>query len=139
MEIKKLLEPININDIQQLEEKLRFKLPDAYGSFLLEFNGGFPSPNIFWINEDEKESKLSIFFGIAEGKPTDIYENYLFDGLPEGILPIGRDPGGNFICIGILPANSGEIFFLDHETNDVIPIGKDLPSFLDSLYVTLRG
>jgi cell wall assembly regulator SMI1 len=137
MEIKRFFfETVTVGDIQLLEEKIEHKLPSDYISFLVKYNGGAPSPNLFLINEKEKEDSVSMLYGITEKKSYDLWRNFALSlgEIPQAIMPIGEDPGGNFICIGILPENSGTIFFLDHETNNVIAIAKNIDNFLDSLY-----
>jgi hypothetical protein len=76
----------------------------------------FPEPNLFHISKEQGASVLNVFFGIGE-----MYDNLndyieiLDDRLPEGFIPIGDDPAGNVICLGIKNPYYEKIYFWDHE------------------------
>ncbi|MES9765433.1 SMI1/KNR4 family protein, partial [Priestia megaterium] len=57
---------------------------------------------------------------------------------PEEFLPIGKDPGGNVICVN----NDDHIYFWDHEEetsqpndlNNMYLLAENIYMFVDSLY-----
>lgn len=65
--------------------------------------------------------------------------------MPTGILPIGHDPGGNYICIALTDENYGQIYFYDHEEpnedsngnvnwNNLYLVAKSFSEFLNKLH-----
>src|SRR5438128_2090769 len=102
-------------DIQTLEKRLNARLPDEYRNFLLEHNGGEPSPQIFLINEREGTDILRFLFGIGHDEYyslTDNIEDYS-DRIPANFIPIGCDTFGNLICLSIKGEDVGKVYFWD--------------------------
>ncbi|WP_236347782.1 SMI1/KNR4 family protein, partial [Paenibacillus plantiphilus] len=95
---------LSITDIELFEKQNEFIFPDEYRKFLLENNGGKPEPHIFKISDEKGESGVTGFFTINDGARYNQLERYLdiFKGrIPKGFIPIGDDPGGNMICLGM--------------------------------------
>ncbi|MFE6799462.1 SMI1/KNR4 family protein, partial [Paenibacillus chitinolyticus] len=53
-------EPITIEEINEFQQKHNLRFPEQYINFLLESNGGDPSPNIFKISDEQGEGVLNI-------------------------------------------------------------------------------
>ncbi|GAB3939867.1 hypothetical protein GCM10028805_00780 [Spirosoma harenae] len=122
MEFKKQYGSTSRDDIHNLEEKINSKLPADYESFLLTYNGGIPMKNRFLINSSQGFDSISVFFGLSFEKShlnIDYLLDYYAERFPLGIIPVGEDPGGNYIC---LDANQGEsygkVYFYDHEIDN---------------------
>lgn len=72
----------------------------------------------------------------------DIYE----DRLPRAFLPIGNDPGGNVICLGVSEPHYEAIYFWDHEEESEDPedmtnmyfLADNIYEFVDNLYKDLE-
>ena len=110
--------PVSQEQISLLEKELAIELPESYRGFLLETNGGEPSPDEFIVPGWEGEaSAVSSFFSISDDKEAGLESEILsFKArIPDSIIPIGTDPGGNLICIGIADTNRGKVYFWDHE------------------------
>ena len=110
--------PVSQEEISLLEKELAIDLPESYTEFLLQTNGGEPSPDEFIVPRWEGEaSAVSFFFSISGDKGAGLKSEILsFKArIPDSIIPIGTDPGGNLICIGIDDANRGKVYFWDHE------------------------
>jgi hypothetical protein len=85
------------------------------------------------------------FFGIHAGEYNRLlhYARWRGQRVPADLLPIGRDPGGNLICISITGPNQGKIYFWDHEEeveegqppgyDNVYFVAGSLPALLASL------
>lgn len=128
--------------IRQFEITYGISLPDDYKSFLLKFNGGYPSDDLaFNIEEDGTDSVLSHFYEL--GKSTDeiqSLEECISDlvqtgFIPPNYLPIADDAFGNQICVGLSEEIFGQIFFWDHEGNDqtMVRVASNFQSFLEGL------
>ena len=105
--------PITIEDIAQLEKTLTVKLPGAYRDFLLQYNGGRPTPeDTFGVGNSG--SLMSVFYAVKEDDPshTIAHQRFVYEErIPSDLLPIAVDMGGSQVCMGIAPANYGQIFF----------------------------
>ena len=102
-----------------MEAELGISLPEQYREFLLNHNGGYPEPDAFPIhgNASDEHGLVHYFLSIHEG---DVYNlmSYVrrFEGrVPEDLLPIALDPGGDLIVLSILGANRGKVYFWEHE------------------------
>ncbi len=104
--------------LAEFESKYQLHLPGDYRSFLLQYNGGRPSPSFFWIKPKEDGSNVDRFYGLYDKLSPSSIETYMESercGIPKAMMPIGDDGTGNFIAMGVRPQNLGNIFFLDHE------------------------
>jgi hypothetical protein len=119
-------------------------LPASYRAFLEERDGGVPVLDRFTYEQDgeERRGRVQVLLGVREARSpaTDLLSTAddLQGRIPAGILPIGRDPGGNLIC---LDGRNGAVLFWDHEYEaedepdeaNLHPIAADLQTFLDGL------
>lgn len=117
--------------LADFESQLGVKLPQDYRDHLLKYNGGDPRPNTFDISPDEGQSNVHNLYGLHDGP---YYSNLrevveVFKGrIPNGLLPISGDDGGNIICLGLSKKYLGKIYFWDHEKES---------SFFKSVALTL--
>lgn len=99
------------------EKELGVSLPDEYRQFLLEHNGGTPVPAGFRV-AGEGMSSVENLYGLNDGPD---YQQLQEIGviyrrrMPPGLLPIGDDPNGNVLCLGLAQACRGHVLFWDHE------------------------
>jgi hypothetical protein len=120
-------------------------IPPSYKAFLAERDGGKPARDCFAFDYGgiDQEDRIRFFLGIApspNGNLVDVTWS-LSGRMPEGVLPIGEDPFGNFICLDGRDGRDGPVLFWDHEYEGEPPdeanlyeIAPDLQTFLDSLY-----
>jgi hypothetical protein len=149
--------PLSEGRLARLETKLKAQLPDDYRSFLLQYNGGRPAPCRFTFEMDgeEQESILEWFFAVhdqpyeededwdpntSEGlppyfaQPLEEVHKDLRSELPKAkVLPIGRDPAANLICLGYAGKWSGQVYFFDHEMGMLVPLAGSFSEFLAGL------
>jgi hypothetical protein len=113
--------------LQELEDALEARLPDAYRTFLLRWNGGRPHAAAF-RGEDSGDESLESFLGLAAGHDDDLLAFLdLYEGrLPDGQLPIAYDAFGNLILIALSGPDAGAVFFWDHELEPDEPCESNL-------------
>jgi hypothetical protein len=128
------------------ESKIGYKLPVQYSKFLEKYNGGYPEPDGFLFEDKSDGSSIDRFLILGSDEKNNNLERYFEQyrsRIPEGLLPIARDPGGNLILIGLIAEAEGGIYFWDHETeadetkpdmSNVFFIAKDLNQFFSKLY-----
>ncbi len=129
----------------QFEVKIGHMLPRDYRQFLLDHNGGKPTPSDFTINDEQGGDTLHHVYGLYNGpgyaRLEDAYATYA-GRIPAVLLPIADDPGGNVICLGLTGPYRGNVYFWDHESEsddepgfeNVVLIANSFQAFLDSLY-----
>jgi hypothetical protein len=128
--------PVEPARLRAFEARIGAALPEDYRAFVLAHNGGCPVPCDFLISAAEGESSLHHTYGLHDGpaylRLDDALDSY-GPQLPEGLLPIADDPGGNAICLGLVGAARGRVYFWDHETGSEPPSWGDViemaPSF----------
>jgi hypothetical protein len=111
--------------LSQFEAQHGFRFPSDYRDFLLKHNGGMPVNNRF----------ISKYFGpqntfvVRRILPLADKEKVGFENLesvlttltveqrriPAGMVPIASDGFGNLFLIAVSHADTGKIFFWDHE------------------------
>jgi hypothetical protein len=113
--------------INQLEQTIGYSLPSDYKVFLADFGGvAFYKYAIFAIQGTSKPdsgSILSTFYGVLPNYPLEdiatLYTDYK-GRIPSDLLPIGEDPGGNIICLGLAGEMRGKVYFWGHH-GEVVP------------------
>jgi hypothetical protein len=142
--------------LEQLESRLKGRLPEDYRSFLLRYNGGRPTLSrfTFTLDGEEQETILEWFFAVHDqpyeepddwdpnsgelpphfGQPLEEVWADLKSQKPKaGVLPIGRDPGASLVCLGYAGKRAGQVWYYDHETGAFIRLAGSFTEFLDSL------
>jgi cell wall assembly regulator SMI1 len=121
--------PIAEGDIDALEKRLGVTFPGQYRRWLLKHNGGRPYPDRFRFKNKTgpyTSSVVAWFFAIHDGEYENLESNFetfkvLDRRLPENLVPIARDPGGNLVCISVAGADQGKVYFWDHEEESATP------------------
>jgi hypothetical protein len=112
--------------IDQLESEMGVVLPAAYKQFLLEHNGGRPTPNAFPIEgmENNPFGVIQVFFGLGdEIESCDLRWNreVFRDRLPPNLFPIACDDGSDLICLSLRGRDGGAILFWDGQAEGSPP------------------
>lgn len=139
--------PLAEDRLHRLETALGQRLPDDYRAFLIEHNGGQPEPSLFTISEEEGSDVVQEFLGLHDGPRFLQLDNTWADHrewMPETLLPIALDPGGNMVCLGVSGEERGAVYFWDHELapgeggietfENSTPIAASFAAFVDGLY-----
>jgi SMI1 / KNR4 family (SUKH-1) len=133
--------------LKAVEKKYSFQLPADYRKFLLENNGGFPSPNCATFTEDGRKTASDVFcyFAIGDKRPWASMEWHLdtfAPRLPKDTIPIARDSCGNLWLLAVGNKNAGSVFFWDHgsfatfDETDLINwprVAESFPQFRENL------
>ncbi len=126
MKLSKLKRDWNLcdsKDVEDFERKIRFNLPEDYREFLIEKNGGYLDVAcLFTVKQGDisVEEGIEIFYGINSPKIanlSDRFDNYHLNQrrMPDYLIPIGRDQGGNQICMLLNNRMYGYIVFWDRD------------------------
>lgn len=130
--------------LAQFEQSLGYLLPSDYRVFLLAYNGGKPDLQDFPTPDSNWGGSLHHVYGLHAGpaylRLDVVYETYR-GRIPETLLPIADDPGGNAICVGLTGEHQGKIYFWNHEMEQGIPawdnttyISNSFREFTESLF-----
>jgi hypothetical protein len=121
--------------LDAFEKSLGSTLPEPYRTHLLEHNGGC-------VYGAQQLGDLHHVHGIHDGPEwARFHDRSQYAGLvPERLLPIADDPGGNLICIVLSGPDVGAVCFWDHERADdpvasVTPLAPDFGAFLRGLAI----
>jgi hypothetical protein len=134
--------------LREFEENCQHKLPEDYRRFLLQHNGGFPSPDCVTFKEAGRNTATDVFcfHSIGDERPWASMEWHqkTFSGrLPENTLPIAHDSCGNLWLLNVGPSHAGSVAFWDHgtfgtfdETHfDAWPrVAESFQEFIDNLH-----
>lgn len=114
---KRVNPPIDAQVIDEFERYLGMPLPADYRRFLLEHNGGKPTPNVFLISAEKRsEDIVDFFLGLKAARISFSLEEYASrrkDHLPSNLISIARDPGHNAICLSLEGVDVGKVYFWD--------------------------
>lgn len=125
----KTAQTVSENALSELEKHIGSTLPADYQEFLTDFSGVclLTSPAFTFQEGSNPNSKDSIeqFYGVLPDTPywdlATVYDDYR-RRIPSDLLPIGEDPGGNIVCLGIKGERRGKVFFWDHEREEMPPV-----------------
>jgi hypothetical protein len=107
---------LDSQELKAFEEQHGVTLPGDYKSFLKKHNGGSPEPAI----EPVIGTPVQWLYGLHRGENwASLYwlvETVLHNHLPDNLLPIAHDPGGNLFILSLREVDHGHIYFWDHES-----------------------
>ncbi|MFF2094561.1 SMI1/KNR4 family protein [Paenibacillus sp. NPDC058174] len=144
--------PIDIQDIEDFENKYDILFPDDYRQFLVSKNGGKTEQRRFKTNDATKKgvvtSSISMFFPLSIENEINLEEKLrsynLAQVVPSNLLPIGIDPVESLICLSIDGKDRGSVYHCDmdyfEEDNElrveyIRLISKSFSEFVDNLYI----
>jgi hypothetical protein len=93
--------PATDDQIASVERAIGHQLPDDYGDFAKRFSGGSPNETDFEFPDSEGTfyATVSEFFTLL---PDDVRNLVRWmqrtEFFPPGLVPFGRDGGGNYVC-----------------------------------------
>lgn len=152
LSIRNSSEQLSLEEITAIEDRLDICLPIEYRDFLLTNNGGRPRPDIFRFEKASGRYGTSCvhwFLKVDNGEYNNFqsyFETYKVERqrLPDELIPVANDPGGNLICIAVSGDCTGAVYFWDHDTEcddgevptyeNVFLIANTFKEFLISLF-----
>lgn len=110
------------SQVEALETLIGAKLPSDYRAFLMMTPGGRPRGRVIFslAGENIGTERLQLVAGLRSEHEFSLEGRHRTASdcdIPDGLLSIMTDGGGNNIAIAIRPDRLGEIFFLDHEVS----------------------
>lgn len=128
--------PTSAAEIDQFERTHRITLPASYREYMRSRGGGGPDPDCF---VDDLRG-LSLFVALVFGLDDEDMAKQLFPFPPpseSGLLPVATNAGGDYYLIAL---DSGEVFYWDHEHDDVVIdrnnllwLAPSFPALMESL------
>lgn len=115
---------IGLAQIIAFEAALGAVLAQDYRDFLLEFNGGAPTPDIVDVpGASGSPTDLQVFFGINRAtESSDLVWNLslVADRIPQHrLVPIACDSGGNLFCLKVVRGVTSEVVYCDLDSAQV--------------------
>lgn len=134
--------------LHRVEMKYQCRLPQDYRRFLLQDNGGFPSPDCVTFKEAGRTTTSDVFclHCIGDERPwasMDWHHETFAGRLPKNTLPVAHDSCGNLWLLNVGPDHGGSVIFWDHgsfnnsdETDfDIWPcVAESFQEFIGKLY-----
>ncbi len=110
--------PIMESAIVNFETFVGSRLPDSYRGFMVLSNGGSkPKQENFTVLETRERTMLSDLYPLTSDGKGELFDEFLTlrQEIPGNLISIGRDIGGNKVCLVIDGNEFGKILFYDHE------------------------
>lgn len=157
IEITRSEHQLTPEDIKKLELEYHINLPDDYKNFLLMHNGGQSikdcCPLIEYIGDNEQtgtDTDINYFAGIHNNYYHRLIPHYhaMQGRIPQELLPIAENSGGDEICLCIDGSNYGKVYFWAHEGealafgykepwyDNIYLVANSFKEFINSLYST---
>jgi hypothetical protein len=128
---------IDMGHISEIEAAIGRELPASYRAFLLQENGGLPTPDTVDIEPAPgSPTDVQVFFGIGRDVKSselswnvDLMSKRCPNHRP---LPVARDSGGNLFCLDLFREFSGGVMYCDLSASEIAfyEVAPDFESFL---------
>lgn len=130
-------------DVRNVEQLIGARLPEDYREFLLRYGSdhAYFNQTVAISHPAHPDGFFGIdhFLGAVPRENSycyDLLARYAEDRsiLPDGVLTIADDGGGNFICLAVSGENRGRIYYWDHEEAEqgIVPTYQFLQPLADS-------
>ena len=90
-------------DLDLLQQRFGFKLPEIVRDHFLKNNGGVPNPHVFILDHfiaTEVACSLSVITNSGGTLVGDVYGRFVSNGwIAEGLLPFAVDAGGDYFFV----------------------------------------
>lgn len=110
--------PVEESAIVNFEALLGGRLPESYRGFMVLSNGGSkPKQENFTVLETGERTMLSDLYPLTPDGKGELFDEFiaLRQEIPEYLISIGHDIGGNKLCLVIAGSELGKLLFYDHE------------------------
>lgn len=105
------------SQVAVLESLIGLPLPDDYRRFLLENNGGSPTPDAIDVNGIQgSETDVRVFFGInrdIEAHDIEWRMHIMSDRIGRRLLPIACDSGNNVFFLSLSGHDRDSVYYHD--------------------------
>jgi cell wall assembly regulator SMI1 len=131
-------------DVEKVERYVGRQFPDDYREFLIKYAGSYnPDECEFTVTTSGSQPWISNFGVLLSTYQDDVdsivctYDG-LRDQLPDGIVPIIGDGGGDYVGLDYRHGDPPSISYFSHECDGpdaVVSLAASLSVFLDMLWV----
>lgn len=97
-------------DFINVENQLNVKFPSDFKEIVLEHNGASPEKMTFDTQITKVAEYLLSFYREDKENIISIYDS-IKDRLGSKLIPIMRDPFGNYICFNYITESQSELYF----------------------------
>jgi hypothetical protein len=124
--------------VEHMERALGAALPSEYRAFVIARGVTALAPYaVFPVRGSPRDDEaiLDVLFGIAPSSAyhlPDEIENAR-DELPDDVIPVGQDPGGNLICLSLRRRDLGAVWFLDRSNAVLYAVAESWDEFMAAL------
>ncbi|HVG63290.1 MAG TPA: SMI1/KNR4 family protein [Hyalangium sp.] len=131
------LQPVNPDDLAQLEQEWGVKLPETYKALVTAYQGMTPEPCV--MNVGRGTSVFNVLLTIKshpeqEGYSVRRIHEVLKPYVPAGIFPFGETPGGESICFDYRNGSLEPKIVLVTVEAFIYPIADSLTDLLNQLH-----
>jgi hypothetical protein len=113
--IGKTFVPVTEEEMKSIEADLGVSLPSDYRDLLTTY-GAASFGKLVEYRTGFGKAPLSHFYGSKDGKQSLSKRINTYKGrMPDTLIPIADDGGGDQICLGIKGEEQGKIYYWDHE------------------------
>lgn len=125
--------PLEERAMSEFEQKFRFRIDPALRQFIIDHNGGIPSPGTFLTTARERRfEQLLDFSDTLTGRGAWAINERLRYKIGEKRIIIGTDANSNFICLE-RDYKTQYIVVWNHFSNSFERCIADIPVLLQSL------
>ncbi|HOZ48660.1 MAG TPA: SMI1/KNR4 family protein [Candidatus Hydrogenedentes bacterium] len=133
--------PVTPVEVERFETVSKVNLPEDFKSWLLRHNGSCPEPPRIDL-DDGQGIYLNSFLSFSRQDKYNVFSmiETMSGRLPEGLVPIADDSGGNFVCFRYSSRTSQpEVVFWDHEEADPKLATRLIAASFSEFVSKLRG
>jgi SMI1 / KNR4 family (SUKH-1) len=121
--IETRMPPASEAAVRALEQQWDAILPASYRHFLLTINGGRPRECLIDFDAPHlrlQGGTLNHFFEVSEDPGEGLAHLMQAFGrdIPQGMIFIGRSPGGDYFLLSLRARSYGQVFYKDHDFED---------------------
>lgn len=117
--------------VEAIEERVGATLPEGYRRFLTMYGGGMFGEDVYYSDQKQDGPVLFGWFFDPE-EVLDAIESFS-EVIPESMIPIGEDGGGNLYCLGVKGGDENGVYFHDHgvgwraDAEEHVERGEEVP------------
>lgn len=129
--------PVSEDDLSSVRRSISQTLPNDFRDWLLKHNGVAPAPSDLSL-EDGRILVINCFVSFSRDDSSNVVSilETLSGRLPDGLIPIAEDHGGNYVCFKYTPTTSSpDVVLWLHEEADpkhaIVPIASSFTELIE--------
>jgi hypothetical protein len=129
--------PLLEERLEAVERELGVRFPDDYRQCVAQCQGGRPEPGAFEVNLRDGTTLTScvgVLLSMEPDDPENVIEMTHTEGLPQGVVPISDDGGGDYVALRFRSKSlPPKVVYWFAEAQEVIELAPSFSQFLDLL------